>query len=386
MNNNKINDQKSVVCSNCGYNTNPATATHCLKCGKPLDYMLLQSSNKGKRFTPWMIWLSFGLLFVIVSYSMYSLFGTGDTLNDSSIIGNSNSSPQNIPSDITLYNSIKEVPNVPGGTFNYGGATLFASLNTHGLNDAIMKAHPNFHLRYTEPRDNKPGGRKGIAMLLNGELSFAQIAAPLDEQDYVKAERRNFKLKQVPVALDMLVLFTHPEIRITGLSLDQIEDIYTGKVTNWKQVGGADLAIVPFTIDPSASNLLSDLIGKKAAAQISPKVQLVRDYTEAIRKVVSTPGGISFGGNAPLIGQQSIRPLAIAKANSQNYVQPFINGNQQSNTAAIKNGSYPVTRRLFIVFRQDGTIDELAGHAYSKMLLTQEGQQIVEKAGLVPLR
>jgi len=386
MNDNKLNNQRGILCTNCGYDTNPATATQCLKCGKPLD-ISSQSSNKAQRFTPWMIWLSFGLLFVLVSCLIYSLSGTGGSLNDSNNTESDNSSTnnQNIPSGITLYNSIKEVPNVPGGTFNYGGATLFASLTTHGFNEAIVKAHPNFRLRYTEPRDNKPGGRKGIAMLLNGELSFAQIAAPVDEQDYIKAERRSFKLKQVPVALDMLVLFTHPDLSIPGLSVNQVEDIYTGKLTNWKQVGGPDLAIVPFTIDPEASNLLSDLLGRKPE-QISLKVQFVRDYTDAIRKVASTPGAISFGGNAPLIGQQTIRPLAIAKANSQNYVQPFINGNQQSNTAAIRNGTYPITRRLFIVFRQDGTIDELAGQAYTKMLLTQEGQQIVEKAGLVPLR
>lgn len=67
-------------------------------------------------------------------------------------------------------------------------------------------------------------------------------------------------------------------------------------------------------------------------------------------------------------------------------MQPFIDDNKQVNTTALRNASYPMTRRMFIVYRLDDTIDQLAGEAYVNMLLTKEGQQIVEKAGLVPLR
>lgn len=67
-------------------------------------------------------------------------------------------------------------------------------------------------------------------------------------------------------------------------------------------------------------------------------------------------------------------------------MQPFIDDGKQINAIAIRDGSYPISRRMFIMYRQDGTIDQLAGEAYANMLLSKEGQQIVQKAGLVPLR
>jgi phosphate transport system substrate-binding protein len=222
-------------------------------------------------------------------------------------------------------------------------------------------------------------------MVIDGQLSLTLYAASLDEAQYNKAKERGFQLKQVPVALDALVVFTHRDISIPGLSVDQLQEIYQGKLTNWKQVGGPNLPIIPFTRSPKASNVLSELLGKEID-ELSPSIQIVRDYTEGIRKVASTPGAISFGGNALIMGQQTIRPLAIAKANSQEYVQPFIDNGKRMNTAAIRDSSYPLARRRFIVYRLDGTIDQLAGEAYVNMILSKEGQQIIEKAGLVPLR
>ncbi|WP_026733310.1 PstS family phosphate ABC transporter substrate-binding protein [Fischerella sp. PCC 9605] len=388
MNNHKLNNQKVIVCKHCGYDANPAKAKHCLECGKPLEFTKPKLKSLGDLlFTPWVIRLGAGLLFVLVSWSIYSLFKSVSDLNNFDSIGvpNSSSSNQNIPSDVKLYNSIKDVPNVPEGTFNYGGGNVFAALTAQGFHEAIAKAHPNFRLRFTEPKDGKPGGKKGIAMLLDGKLSFAIYGASLEDTDYSKAQQRGFGLKQVPISIDALVFFTHPEITIPGLSVNQLQDIYKGKLTNWKQVGGPDLPIVPFARDPKASKSLNEVLGLEAD-QYSSRVQFVRDTTESIRKVVSTPGGISFGVYALIAGQRTIRPLAIAKANSQEYVQPVIDDGKRINIDAIRDSSYPLSRRVFIVYRKDGTIDQLAGEAYTNMLLSKEGQQFVEKAGFIPVR
>ncbi len=397
MNPDKSNNQNFILCNHCGYDTNPATAKRCVKCGKPLNVTVLPNSNKAAKaepktfadwlLTPWMIRLLSGLVFLFVSWLIYCAFVTVNSVSkpDDAGVYNSSGSNQNTAPDVKLYNSMKEIPNVPSGTFNYGSSSSFASLAANGLNEAISAAHPNFRLRYTEPKDGKPGGKKGVAMLINGQVSFTLYGASLDEAQYSKAKERGFGLKQVPVALDALVVFTHRDISIPGLSVEQLQDIYQGKLTNWKQVGGPDLPIVPFTRDPKASNLLNELLGSEVG-QISSRIQFFRDYTEGIRKVASTPGGISFGGNTLIIGQRTIRPLAIAKANSQEYVQPVIDDGKRMNVTAIRDGSYPMTRRRFVVFRLDSTIDQLGGEAYANMLLSKEGQEIVEKAGFLPLR
>lgn len=188
---------------------------------------------------------------------------------------------------------MKDVPNVPEGTFNYGGGASFAVLTAAGFHEAINKAHPNFRLRFTEPKDGKPGGKKGVAMLINGELSFTQRGGSLSDADYNKAQERGFGLKQMPFAFDVLVFCTHKGISIPGLSVDQLQDIYKGKLTNWQQVGGPDLPIIAFARDPKASTALKELLGSDVE-QISSGVKLTRDFTEAIRKVATTPGVFSL--------------------------------------------------------------------------------------------
>jgi phosphate transport system substrate-binding protein len=287
-------------------------------------------------------------------------------------------------SDLQLRNSMRDVENVPSGLFNYGGAHTFAALTANGMNDTITKAHPEFRLRYTDPFNAEPGSGTGIAMLLKGELSFAQSARPLEENDHSKAKTLGFSLEQVPVAIDGVAFYTHLNLNIPGLSINQLQAIFKGQVTNWQQVGGPNLPIVAVALNPKITSVLKLLLGGEGEG-LSPKVQIVRDYTEAIRKVASTPGGISYG-SAPLIVQQkTIHPLALAKANTKEYVQPFVE-NRQVNEQAFLNGTYPMTRRLFIIIRRDRSVDEKAGIAYVNMLLSKEGQKIINQSGFVPIR
>jgi serine/threonine protein kinase len=287
-------------------------------------------------------------------------------------------------SDLQLYNSMREVQNVPPGLFNYSGAHTFAAMNSQVMKDAISRAHPEFRLRYTEPLNNKPGSGTGIEMLINGELSFSQSARPIEDAEYNKAKAKGFTLEQVPVAIDGVVFYTHPSLTIPGLSVDQLQAIFRGQVTNWQQVGGPNIPIVPVGLDPKTTSALKLLLGGEGD-DIGSNVQIVRDFTAAIRKVAMTPGGISYGSGPLIIGQKTIRPIALAKANTKQYVQPFTE-NRRVNEQAFQDGTYPMTRRLFIVFRRDRSVDEKAGIAYATTLLSKEGQEIIKQVGYVPIR
>jgi len=394
MNTNESNTKGTVTCIWCSYDANPVGAKRCHHCGKRLVITSFPTSNRVSKsdLIPYVFLLSIALVLMIFGgfgyyYGQQFRFLTATSNRNSSPEDSSsadNSSFDRNSSDIRLYNLMKEVPNVPQGTFNYGGAVLFASITAQGTHQAMTQAHPNFYLLYTEPRFGNPGQANSMAMLLNGELSFAQIALPIKDTEYSKAKEHGFTLEQVPVGIDAIVVFTHPDLSIPGLSIDQLQDIYKGKITNWKQVGGPDLPIVPFA-RPKVATLLHVLLGPEVD-QVSSKVQYIRDYTDCIRKVASTPGSISFGGSGPIVGQRTIRPLALAKAHSREYVQPFIDDGKQINAKEIRNSTYPMIRRLFIAIRRDGKIDEQAGVAYTNMLLSKEGQQFIEKSGFLPLR
>ncbi|MGJ5672339.1 MAG: PstS family phosphate ABC transporter substrate-binding protein [Nostochopsis sp.] len=379
---NGSNNRGTVICGWCSYDANPVEVKHCQNCGKPLviTYANTKDEVRKFKFAPGIGSLALALVLLLVGGGSYFFWQQLQVLTTTSSL---NDSPDKAFSDTRLYSSMKEVSNVPEGTFNYGGAKIVAILTAQGTHKAMMQAHPNFHLRYTEPaNNNSPGSTAGISMLLNGEVSFALSGKALEDDDYSKAKERGFSLQTVPVAIDGMGLYTHPALHIPGLSVQQLQAIYTGQITNWKEVGGPDLPITIVYLK-SASNVTIVLGIEKN--NLSSKMEYVRDNTTALRKVAATPGAISFSSATQMVNQRSIRPLAVAPLNSKEYVQ-LITDDRRINVKALQDNSYPLSRRVFVLIRRDNTPDQAAGVAYSNMLLSKEGQQFIEKAGLVPIR
>ena len=321
---------------------------------------------------------SLTLLFLVVAGGLIYFFWK----NHSILPSHSTPSEISSNSDIQSLNSMKEVQNVPSGLFNYGGSLAsIATLDKHGMNDAIMRNYPGFRLRYTEPPDGKlPGSGKGIEMLIEAQLSFALSGRSLEDADYSRAKSRGFSLEQLPVAIDGIAFYVHPSLTVSGLSIDQLQSIFRGQATNWQQVGGSNLAIVPVALDPNATSAIKLLLGDD---KVGSNVEIVRTPTDAIRRVTATPGAISYTSIA-LAAQQTIHSIAVAKAGTRDYIKPFTD-NKQINVQAIQDGTYPMTRRVFVVIRRDGSVDEKAGIAYTNMLLSREGQTIIEKSGFIPI-
>jgi phosphate transport system substrate-binding protein len=369
-----------LVCKQCGYDANPETATQCEVCETLLRAPTsLETSPRWKRN-------------LTIAALALSCLGLGGYLfwrslppSSTPAIASGSSTPLSQSPDIRFYNAMKNIPNVPQGLFNYGGAFLFATLASHGMNDAITQTHPGFRLRYTEPLNQKPGSGTGIEMLTNSQLSFAQSGRPLKTAEYRKAKNRGFSLETIPVAIDGVAFFTHPNLKIPGLSLDQAQGIFRGTIQNWKAVGGPDLKIVPVSLDPTTTSTLQVLFEGLKDATLSSTALTVRDYTAAIRTVATTPGAISYASAPSVVTQKSIRLLNLAPPQSNQYVPVLTSGNQV-NAAAFRDGSYPFTRRLFVVIRRDGTVEEQAGVAYANAVLSPEGQRIIEKAGFVAIR
>lgn len=385
----KTRYQPSVVCQKCSYDANLPGAANCEICKQPLARDRVSPSNIltiGLGLLSGLLLLGGGMYFLAKNY-----FTSPPATNQviAPVATPIAESPQSVSSPATTpkiqyYNSMSEVQNVPDGLFNYGGSIIFAALTAGGMNRAIAQAHPQFHLRYVEPLNGMPGSGAGIAMLLDGKLSFAQTSLPLKDADYDKARKRGLSLEQIPVAIDGVVFFTNRQLTVKGLALNQLQAIYTGQVTNWKQVGGPNLPIVAVARDPKVTGTMSILLDGLANQKVDSRVQITRDYTSSIRKVASTPGSISYASAASVSTQQTIRPLPIAKANSNQYVEPFIN--TKINAQAFRDGSYPFTRQLYVVLSYKGTPEYQAGVAYTNLLMSKQGQKIIEQAGFVPLR
>ena len=380
--------QRSINCPRCTF-LNDFSASKCEICNLSLKtndegHEQRKSTNKKAKYRTsqknpiqsviFLLFVLTGAVFGVVKVSqnhlaLSSLFSQGAVNEDG---------------DIKLYDTMEQVPNVPPEVVNYGGAICFAALQRDGMNAAIENAHPKFQLRYVEPTHGNPGCTSGIQMLLDRNLTIAQNSRPLTKTELEAAERRGFKLESVPVAIDGVVFYVNKSLGIKSLSIDEIQDIYRGKITNWQQLGGKDVPITPISLNPQIDSILRLLMKTETPPSITDKVIEARDYTSAIRTTSATPGGISYASAAILRGQQSIEPIALAP--DQN--SPAISGllaDGSVNYAAFEKNFYPLTRPLSIVFRRDGTPSERAAVAYVNLFLSQEGQEIVKRAGMIPI-
>lgn len=292
-------------------------------------------------------------------------------------------------------NKFKEISSdIPSGLFSYGGSTTWAPIRAK-TEPAIEKVFTKYELRYTNPATGSPGSGIGVKMLLNNELAFSLSSRSLKEKEYQQAQKKGFTLTEIPVAIDGIVVAVHPNLSLPGLTIDRLRDIYIGKTTNWKELGGPNLEIIPYSKQSEGGTV--EFFQKNVLRQekFGNNIQGINTTTEALRKVARNPGGIFYASAPEVVGQCGVKSLAIGRVADKfvpPYKEPFVplsrcpQKRNQLNLEAFKNDEYPMTRRLFVIVKQNGQVDEQAGLAYAKLLLTQEGQELISKAGFVRIR
>ena len=119
------------------------------------------------------------------------------------------------------------VTNVPEGLFNYGGSTTWAPIRKE-VDFIIQQVWPKFRLVYTDPTTGTPGTGSGIRMLIENQLAFSQASRSLKDEEIQRAQQRGLTLKEVPVAIDGIAIAVHPDLPVSGLTITQLKDIYTG--------------------------------------------------------------------------------------------------------------------------------------------------------------
>ncbi len=285
---------------------------------------------------------------------------------------------------------------IPPHIFHYSGNTSWATLH-HKMAPAFQTAWPDFQLRYTHPVGEALGSTTDIKMLLQGQLAFSQSSRPIKPEEYEKARQRGYDLKQIPVAIDGVAIAVHPNLDIPGLTLTDLKGIYTGLITNWSQVNGPDLPIVPYSRPVEVGGSTHFFVEKVLEnGQLGHNVKLVDDTPMGLQKVAANPGGIYYANAPSMVTQCSTKVLPIAHAPESDFISPYgtplvpfeacPTQRNQLNVEAFKNGDYPITRQLFVIVKQDGGLDQQAGEAYAELLLTEEGQRLIQEAGFVSIR
>lgn len=298
------------------------------------------------------------------------------------------------PNQPTPVESFAKVQNVPSGKFNYSGSAIWEPIR-QVVEPEIQTAWPPFQLSYTQPTSSKLNSDADIEMLLKNELAFALSSRAIKNEEQQQASQSGFTLKEIPVAIDGIAIAVHPTLNIPGLTIAQLKDIYVGKIINWNQVGGPDMPIIVYsgkedsgTIDFFVANVLG---GESFGANI----EFIPTTKDALERLASTTGGIYYGWAPQIVRRCDVKPLPIGvQANEliAPYKEPAIPAGQcsgqrnQINVEVFKNGKYPIARQLSVVIKQNGKEEQRAGEAYSELLLTNRGQEIITTAGFINIR
>ncbi|MDJ0714273.1 MAG: substrate-binding domain-containing protein [Prochloraceae cyanobacterium] len=294
---------------------------------------------------------------------------------------------------IALKENYIDVTDIPVGHFRYGGSTTWAVIREK-VDPSIASVWPQFNLVYAEHPQIAPSSGVGVKMLLDDQLSFAQTSRPLKPSEYEQAEAKRYTLQQIPVAIDGIAFAVNPSLNIPGLTISQLKDIYTGKIVNWKEVGGPDLEILPFSKSPKTSGtaefFVKNIVKSK---EFGDSVKIVTNITQTLREISANRGAIFFASAPEIVYQCSIKPLPIGKIAGQYvapYAEPLVPPSQcpsrrnSINSKAFQQAKYPLTRNLYVIIKENGSFEEEAGRAYVQLLLTEEGQKSIESAGFVP--
>ena len=286
---------------------------------------------------------------------------------------------------------------VPSGQFNYGGSSAWIPIRTK-VHGALQNAIPEFELIYTSPNEGIPSSSNAIDMLLKNKLGFVHSSRQATDIERMRALEQGYNLKEVIVALEAIAVVTHPALDISGLTLAQLKDIYTGKITNWQQVGGPNLKITPYSLSPSESSI-AEYFDRSVMNSLpfGNNTIYATTTTNALGQVGKNKGAIYFASAHQVIGQCSVKLIAIGRSGNRLVSlakQPLVPPDQcperrnQLDMEAIQRNrdAYPILQPLYAIVKEDDTIDHKAGQAYVDLLLTDRGQRLIQKAGFIPIR
>jgi phosphate transport system substrate-binding protein len=217
------------------------------------------------------------------------------------------------------------------------------------------------------------GSGVGIASLIDGTTDIATSSRKIKMDERLKLQDAGKAYKEVMVANDALSVIVNPGNSVTKLTRDQLEGIFTGKYTNWKQVGGADLKIVAYSRESSSGTFeffKEKVLNKKNFAATC----LMMPATGSIIQSVSqTKGAIGYVGMAYV--NSTVKDVSVSYDQGKTYVMPTL--------ANALNKTYPIVRPLFFYYL---TKVETTVKPFVDWVLTAEGQKVVSNVGYIPLQ
>jgi phosphate transport system substrate-binding protein len=233
--------------------------------------------------------------------------------------------------------------------------------------ELYMKKNPGTSIQVTGG-----GSGVGLAALINGSTDIANSSRPIKPAEMEKLKARYSTLGvQIPCAKDGLTVFLNKTNPISELTIKQIGQIFSGKITNWKQVGGPDAPIKLYGRESSSGTFefFKDHVVK---TDFDASLQSLPGTAAIVNAVKKDKNSIGYGGAAYAEG---VKDCKVKKDDKSAGVLPT--------AATVKNNSYPITRYLYMYLKSKPTGET---KAFIDWILSPEGQDVIEGVGYFPLK
>ncbi len=246
-----------------------------------------------------------------------------------------------------------------------GSVSLVALIKQ--LQTAYLQVNPSIPTTYGVPDGQPNGTNSGIQNLLDGKVSMAVSSRPLTPNELQT-------LQAIPIARDALAVAIGSNNPFqAGLTLTQLKQIFQGEITNWSQVGGANqpIRVINRAASSGTHSFFQDvvLLGEPFAPDGANFSTAQRDETTALLQALGSDG-ITYASVTQTANQQTVRSLPI-------------DGIAPTDQAAVKTGSYPISRVTYLVTQKQTSP---AVKEFVELALSPTGQQIVSRLGFTPIQ
>ena len=250
------------------------------------------------------------------------------------------------------------LPEITASVHLRGSGTLMHPMQLAA--EAYMQLHPGIAVTVAGS-----GTLRGIRAVIDATDDVGMASSAIDSALQKYAKQKRVALRTTVIAYDAVVPVTHPGISIKGLSLQQVRDIFTGEIVNWREIGGPALPIVvmAYGFGSGTQETWQEMVLKEAP--LTPKAIIIQGGPKI--RVTQTPGAIGYVPHTAV--DASVNALAV-------------NGIRASDLT-LRDGTYPLRRSLSLLTR-DPPSTATTGFI-SFMLSANGGQAILAQTGNVPV-
>lgn len=243
--------------------------------------------------------------------------------------------------------------------------------------ERYMQAHSEASIQVTGG-----GSGTGIAALVNGTTDIANASRAIKEKEIDKAKSAGYYPEEFKVAMDSLAVVVSKDNPVATLTMKQVMGIYTGKISNWSEVGGKSEDILRYCRESNSGTYVFFKEQVLKNADYAADCQTMPGTSAVANAVGKDTKGIGYGGAAYFLTAPGLKIVPIKKDDKSEPVSP-IKTDGTLNYEVAWTGAYPIARYLYMYtgFKPKGDIK-----AYLNWILSPDGQKIVEEVGYVPLK